>query len=457
MRSTDVLVVGSSAAGLVAATTARIVNGQHRVTVVRPEAVTLIPCGIPYTFAEVASTENDVLPSGKMFEEAGVELVIGRVTAIDLARRVCRLQDGDEIGWEKLVLATGSEPLPADWLPGADLENVYTVPKDKVYLDAMSADLANCRRVAVIGAGFIGVEISDELRKAGKEVVLVEKLPQILGAAFDVDVAARAEAILAQRGVTVRTATQVREILGEGRATGIRLDTDEVLPVDAVVLAIGYRPRSELALEAGLEVDSAGFIRVDEYMRTSAPGVFAVGDCAQKTDFVTRKPTPVMLAATACAEARTAGINLYKLSAVKTFSGTISIFSTALGDTGFGVAGLTEARARAEGFDIVVGSFEGMDRHPGGLAGAHKQLVKLIVGREAGVILGGEVVGGLSTGELTNMIGFIIQNRMNVYTVLTAQIGTHPLMTASPASYPLVKAAGHAVRQVMGLAAAGKP
>jgi len=155
-----------------------------------------------------------------------------------------------------------------------------------------------------------------------------------------------------------------------------------------------------------------------------------------------------MLASTACAEARIAGMNLYKLSAIKTFIGTISIFSTAIGNTGFGVAGITENQAKNEHFDFVTGSFEGIDRHPGTLKDTHKQYVKLVVGKETGVILGGAVYGGLSTGELTNTLGFIVQNKMTLNSLLTAQIGTHPLLTASPAGYPLIKAAENAATKM---------
>jgi len=207
---------------------------------------------------------------------------------------------------------------------------------------------------------------------------------------------------------------------------------------------MGYKPNSALAKGAGLPVSDKGFIKVDEYMRTPDSDVFAVGDCAENRDFVTRKPSPVMLASTACAEARIAGMNLFHLSAIKTFIGTISIFSTALGNTGFGVAGITEKQAKSENFDFVTGTFEGIDRHPGTLKDTHKQYVKLIVGKESGVILGGAVYGGLSTGELTNTIGIIVQNKMTLNSLLTAQIGTHPLLTASPAGYPLLKAAENA-------------
>ncbi len=205
---------------------------------------------------------------------------------------------------------------------------------------------------------------------------------------------------------------------------------------------MGYKPNVDLARDLDdITFNRDGFIKVDEYMRTDHPDVFAVGDCAEKRDFFTRKRSKAMLASIACAEARVAGMNLYKLSTLKTIGGTIAIFSTALNGTGFGAAGLTETIAREEGFDIIVGKFEGVDRHPGLLNNPHKQIVKLIAGRENGIILGGEVMGGSSAGELINIIGLIIQNKMNVNSLLTAQIGTHPMLTASPAAYPLIKAA----------------
>ncbi len=453
MKKTDVLVIGSSAAGLVAAITAKTVNPDKDITVIRKEEKTLVPCGIPYIFASVESSDNNILPSDKMFQGAGVNLTIGSVSSISRSDKKCILENGDEIAYDKLVIATGSTPSIPKWLKGANLNNVFTVPKNKVYLDEMQEKLQSCNKVITIGAGFIGVELSDELNKAGKEVTLVEKLPHILGLAFDEKIATRAATLLSERGVNIRTGIGVKEIVGDNKVSGVLLENGETLEADAVVLAMGCKPNSKLAQDAGLPISTNGFIKVDEYMRTEDSDIFAVGDCAEKRDFITRKPNSVMLASTACAEARTAGINLYKLSVVKTFTGTISIFSTAIGDTGFGVAGLNESRARAEGFDIITGEFEGMDKHPGTLPGTQKQLVKLIVSRESGIILGGEIVGGLSVGELTNTLGFIIQNRMDVNDILTSQIGTHPLLTASPAGYPLLKAAGDAAKKKMGLAA----
>jgi len=450
MINTNVLVIGSSAAGLVAATTGKRVYPDKKFTVVTRIPKTLIPCGIPYIFGSVGSSDMDILPAEKMFEAGGIDIVYDEVTKIDREACLAELSSGEKIKYEKLVLGTGSTPKKPAWLKGRDLENVFTVPKDKAYLDEMQKKLEGVKKVVAIGAGFIGVEISDELNKAGKEVTLIEKLPHILGLAFDEDISSRAEKLLKERGVKVMTGKSVKEIGGKNNKVDcVLLDNDEKIEAEAVILTLGYDPNVTLAKGSGLPLRESGFIRVDEYMRTDDSNIFAVGDCAEKRNFVTRKPSNIMLASTACAEARIAGMNLYRLCAIKTFSGTISIFSTAIGNTGFGVAGLTETEARTEGFDIVTGKFEGIDRHPGSLEDTHLQFVKLVVGKESGVILGGEVYGGLSAGELTNTIGIIIENRMPINALLTAQIGTHPLLTASPAGYPLMKAAEDASSQIM--------
>lgn len=441
MKKTDVLVIGGSAAGMVVSLTGKATYPEKSFTMIKKQKDVMVPCGIPYIFGTLDSSQLNIMPVDNMMEKAGVTSLVGEVVAIDKGAKSAKLANGDVIEYEKLVLATGSTPVVPKWLKGGNKKNVYTVPKDRIYLDEMKDKLAGCRRVVVIGAGFIGVEFSDEFAKQGHEVVLVEKLSHILALAFDPELSEKIEALLKDRGVKVMTGTGVTEIIGEDTVKGVKLENGEVIDADAVILSMGYLPNSRLAADSGIFVDESGFIAVDEYMRTHEPDVFAIGDCAQKRDFVTRRRVPTMLASTACAEARIAGMNLYSLNTVKTFSGTIAIYATAIGDTGFGTAGLTEAAARAENIEVLTGLFEGIDRHPGTLPGAHKQAVKLIAACNSGVIIGGEVLGGLSAGELTNVIGMIIQNRMTINSLLITQIGTHPLLTASPAAYPLIKAA----------------
>ncbi len=443
----DVVVIGGSAAGIVAAITGKANYPDKDFILIREENKVVVPCGIPYIFGSLESSEKNMISDG-VLTNAGIGLKVGRAVEIDRDNKTCKTDDGTEIKFDKLVLATGSVPRVPGWLKGANLENVFTIPKNKEYLDEMMKKLENCNRVVTVGGGFIGVEFSDELNKKGKEITIVEILPHILGIAFDEEIASIAEEKLKSRGINIITGVGVKEILGDEKVDGVLLENGEKLEADAVVLSMGYMPNTKLARDSGIDVNEKGFIKVDEYMRTANPDIFAVGDCAEKRDFITRKVSGVMLASTACAEARTAGMNLYKLSTVKIFNGTIAIFSTAIGNTGFGAAGLTEKMARREGFDIVTGAFEGVDKHPGTMPDAHKQLVKLIVARESGVIIGGEVVGGHSAGEITNLLGLAIQNKMTVNDIMTAQIGTHPMLTAPPTAYPVIKAAEVVARKM---------
>ena len=440
MEKTNVLVVGGSASGIVAATMGKSFHPDKDFLLVRKEKQVVVPCGIPYIFGSLESSDQN-LAADAALTNAGVRIKVDEVVSINQENKVCKTADGTEIGYEKLVLALGSTPRVPKWLKGANLEKVFTIPKDKEYLDGVLASLESCKKVIVIGGGFIGVEVGDELNKAGKDVTIVEILSHVLEAAFDEELAVRAEEILESRGVKVRTGDGVKEIIGDKEVTAVLLSSDEKLEADAVILAMGYLPNADLAEKSGLKITEMGFIKVDEYMRTDNHDIFAIGDCAEKKSFITRTRRNIMLASTACAEARVAAVNLYRLSAVRSFGGTIAIYSTVIGDTAFGVAGVTESLAKERGFTITTGTFEGVDKHPGTLPGTHKQVVKLIVAQESGVIIGGQVMGGSSTGELTNIIGLAIENRMTVNSILLAQIGTHPLLTAPPTAYPLIKAA----------------
>ncbi|MBK8881609.1 MAG: FAD-dependent oxidoreductase [Bacteroidales bacterium] len=441
MKTTDVLIIGGSAAGMVAALTRKSSWPKKSFILVKKQKEMMVPCGIPYIFGTLDCTDQNIMPVDAMLVKSGIESLVDEVISINKQDKVVTLASGETIKYVKLVIATGSTPVKPRWLVGGDKDNVFVIPKDKIYLDEMKSKLSSCKKIVVIGAGFIGVEFSDELLKHGHEVTLVEKLPDILSLAFDIELSKKIAELLTIRGINIITGNGIKEILGKTKVEGVKLENGDFIDSDAVILTVGYKPNSKLARESEIYVDESGFIAVDEYMRTHEKDIFAIGDCAQKRDFVTRSRVSTMLASTACAEARIAGMNLFNLNVVKTFSGTIAIYSTAIGDTGFGTAGVTEARAKEEGIDSITGTFEGMDRHPGNLPDAHRQLVKLIAARQSGVIIGGEVIGGLSAGELTNVIGLAIQNRMSVNSLLTSQIGTHPCLTASPAGYPLIKAA----------------
>lgn len=441
MKNTDVLIIGGSAAGMVAAISGKTSWSDKSFTLVKKQKDVMVPCGIPYIFGTLDSSQQNIMPVDNMLSKASIESLVNEVVSIDKESKTVTLDDGNQIGYDKLIIATGSTPVKPKWLRGADLDNVFVIPKDRSYLDEMKEKISGLKKIVVIGAGFIGVEFSDELNKQGHDVTLIEKEPNILCRAFDEEIAGRIAEILASRGAQIITGNGISEVIGDSKVKNVKLENGDIIDADAVILSMGYMPNTKLARDSEIYVDESGFIAVDEYMRTHEKDIFAVGDCAQKRDFITRKRIPTMLASTACAEARVAGMNLFNIHVVKTFSGTIGIYSTAIGKYGFGTAGITESRANEEGISVVTGFFEGVDHHPGNLPETHKQMVKLIVAKYSGVVIGGEVIGGASAGELTNVIGLIIQNKMSVNSLLISQIGTHPCLTASPAGYPIVKAA----------------
>jgi len=437
---TDILIIGGSAAGLVSAMTAKSAHPEKNVTLIRREEKVMIPCGIPYIFGTVGTSDKNILPDAGL-EKLGVNIIVDEVLTVNKDEKSCKTKKGETLFYDKLIFATGSEPMVMKFISGHDKENVFTIPKNKVYLDVLQQKLDEANKIIVIGAGFIGVEVSDELKKKGKDITLIELLPNIMATAFDPEFSEIAEKALAERGVKVMTGIAVKEITGDKSVNGVVLNDGTKLEADAVIMSCGYKPNTDLAKEAGLLLNEYGFIQVDRYMRTNIENIYAIGDCAEKREFSTGKLSKIMLASTACAEARVAALNLYELSTVNTFRGTIGIYSTNIGNTSYGVAGLTESMARAEKFDIITGSFTGVDRHPGCLEDATQQIVKLIIQKKSGAVLGGEVYGGKSVGELINVIGFAIQADMTINDLLVAQIGTQPMLTASPAAYPLIKAA----------------
>jgi len=317
---------------------------------------------------------------------------------------------------------------------------VFTVQKDVDFLRHLSSRLDESRDLVIIGGGFIGMEMADECRKRGNiSVTVVEMLPHCLFIAFDKELCERAEGVLTDAGVRVMTNTRAKEIVGNGKAEGVVLENGETVKADIVIFGIGTRPNVELAKQAGIEIGPLGAIEVDRYMRTSNPDIFAVGDCAEKTSFFSGQPSPLRLASIATSEARIGAANLFEIR--RENPGVIGVFSTKINELAMGIAGMGEKAAHDAGMECVVGYAETVDRHPGGMPGAHPARLKLIFHKYSGALIGGQVCCGDSIGEMANLIAALVQTRMHADQIAVFQMGTHPALTASPIAYQLVNAA----------------
>ncbi|RLE51558.1 MAG: pyridine nucleotide-disulfide oxidoreductase [Candidatus Methanomethylicota archaeon] len=445
MSTYDIVIVGGGPAGFVTALTAKRMYPDKKVCLIRKVCKAPIPCGIPYIFGTLRAVEKNIIPDAPLLN-AGVEIVIDEVASLMLKDKKLKTRRGVEISFDKLVLATGSKPAVPK-IEGVDLDGVFFMRKDVNYLNRLLSSVNKARNIVIVGGGFIGVELADELSKLNKNVTIVELLPHCLMLTFDEEFCTIAEKKLRSLGVNIITNARVTRIKGEEVVKSVELSDGRELPADLVIVAVGARPNSDLARESGLKIGAYGGVVVDDFMRTSEPDVFAVGDCAEKYSFFTGRPVPIMLASIATAEARVAAASLYGPRLTRGITKVVGIFSTAIRDLALGAAGLTEKMARREGFDIIVGKFQTVDRHPGALPGASKLTVKLVFSRD-GIIMGGEVAGGVSVGEITNIIGLAIQNRMTASELATMQFGTHPLLTAAPTVYPIVMSAFDALHKM---------
>ena len=442
MKKADIVIVGGNVAGPVAGITVRRHYKDASILLIRKEKRVMVVCGIPYIFGTVGSPDKNIIPDA-LLSNNGIDFIVDEASSVDRAAKTLTTSGGETVGYEKLILAIGSLPLRPP-IPGIELENVFLVWKDADYLAGMQQVLGKAKEIVVIGGGFIGAEMADECKKIGDvNVTMVEILPHCLLLAVDEEFCILAENKLAERGIKIITNNGVRAILGDGKVNSVELQDGEKLKADAVIVGIGAVPNTELAKKMDLKIGEQRGIWVDEYMRTSDEHIFACGDCAEKFSFFTKKPSGLRLASIATIEARIAGANVFELK--RKNIGVIGVFSTAFGDFALSTSGLTEKAAREAGFDISIGEAQAPDKHPASMPNAKDLKIKLIFDKKTAKLIGGEISGGVTTGEMANIIAAAIQNEMTADQVTTFQMGTHPALTSSPIIYPIVNAAEQAL------------
>jgi len=430
-KSTDVFCIGASAAAGAAAVASRRWYPEKKVTCVRNVSYTVVPCGIPYIYGYLGgSVEKNKIPD-ELLTGKGIELLTDNVIDVDIRGKVVKLEGGDEYSYEKLVFGTGSHPFVPP-IGGLDLKNVFTVKKDPKYLEEIGKALEGANDVVVIGGGFIGVEMAEQIKMKGiPNVTIVELLPHCLLLACEEEMAIRAEEELRKLGVNIILNASAKNIVGNGKAEAVELSTGQKVKADVVIIGIGAAAEVDLAEKVGLKVDRKMGIIVDRYMRTSEKDVFACGDCATKPSFITGNIVPIRLASVACSEGIIAGSNLYKLN--RQTLGAVGAFATKIGNLCIGAAGLSTKMCKDNGIDYYTGEIQAPDRHPAGLPGCTMNMkVKLIFRKSDNKIIGGHVAGGMGAADMANIISVAIQSGLTSDELAVRQIATHPLLTGSP-------------------------
>ncbi|MDZ7740493.1 MAG: FAD-dependent oxidoreductase [Bacteroidota bacterium] len=449
MKKYDVIIIGAGPAGIITGTTAIKKNPDKSMLMIREEENGLVPCGIPYIFHRLGDLDKNKM-GPKPFVDAGGEVITDAVKKVNTEKKTVQTESGKEFRYQKLVFATGSIPVVPTFIPGYDFDNVFYIKKSYNYIKQFIRLLRDKKRIIIVGGGFIGAEVAEQFAlEPNKKVSLVEMEDFCFIKAFSSELSEIATEELRKAHVDVYTSTRVNSVNGKGRTVEkVELSNGKSLDADAVIMAIGYKPNTELAREAGLDLNRMSAIIVDNYERTSIKDVCAVGDCSQTIGFLTGTLDNIMLASTATAEARVLGHNLFGIKLKKCFTGTLAVFSTEINGLAMAAAGLNENNAKEANVEFLSAKFTDVDRHPGTFEDTMPLTVKLYVSPSDGSILGGEVWGGKSSGEIINTISLAIQKGVTIYELISYQIGTHPLLTAAPTKAVLIKAAEMAISKL---------
>ncbi len=450
MKNFDVIIIGAGPAGIVTGVTVKKQHSDKSVLIITEEEKGLIPCGIPYIFHDLDSVEKNMMGL-KPFKDLGGEVMVDPVSEVNIKEKTVSLKSGSTYQYDKLVFATGSTPVIAKFIRGYDLKNVFYIKKSYNYIHSLSEELKDKKNVIIIGGGFIGAEVAEQLSfHHDKNITLIESEKYCFSKAFSEELSKIATEQLEKTATNIRTSSLVEEIIGGSDACveKVILKGGEEIAADAVIISVGYKPNSELAEKAGLPLNIMGAIKVDSYERTSVNDVSAVGDCSQTIGFLTGRSDQIMLASTATAEARVLGYNLFVVKIKKLFSGTLGIFSTKINGLAMAAAGIDERSASEANIDFLCSKFTDVDRHPGTIPGTSPITVKLYFSPSDGTVLGGEAWGSDAAGELINIIGLIIQKSITIYELVSFQIGTHPLLTSAPTKPLIIKAAEAAISMI---------
>jgi NADPH-dependent 2,4-dienoyl-CoA reductase/sulfur reductase-like enzyme len=398
------VVIGGVAAGMSAATRARRIDPHLEITVLeKGPVVSYGACGLPY-FVEgrVQEPGQLIVYTPEYFrKERHIDVRTGaRVVSISHSRREVMIESGGRVRYDHLVIATGGR-CDSLGIAGAQAPHVFTLHTlDDAGRMRQFLREKQPKRAVVIGAGYIGVEAADALRRNGLRVTVLERSQNVL-LRHDPQFTAAVRKQLEDHGVELRCGVEVR---------GIEPDRVGDVPADMVVISAGFKPNVELAAEAGVELGRTGAIRTDEHMETNLRGVYAAGDCAEVMHIVTGRPTYIPLGTSANKAGRVAGAN--SAGARERFPGVVGTSIVGIFGMGFATTGLSVEHARTAGFSPVAARIEAQGR-PRYFQGK-KTTVELIADRKTRRLLGGSVVGEEDAAGRINVIATALQTGMRV-------------------------------------------
>ncbi len=438
-RKNRIVVVGGSAAGPKAAAKARRMDSEAEVILIQKDPeLSMASCGYPYYVGGFFDDRNMLLstPTGVtrdpvfyMNAKAIEARTSTEVTRIDSAAhtldyRNLLTQEEGSLEYDKLILATGAVPrMPP--VPGTDLKGITTLQsmRDADYLRKVR-DEGIIKKAVVVGGGLIGIETCEALHLAGIQITVVELLPQLL-TFLDWQLAKLVENHVKSKGADVITGSRVAAFLGEdGRLAGVKLDSGTELPCELAVIAVGVIPNVRLARDTGVTIGETGGITVNEYLQTSDPDIYAVGDCIETVNRITGRKVLAPYGDLANLQGRVAGENAASDNTI-TFPGTIQTGICKVFDFSAGSTGLSEHAARNLGYEDIVSVVNASPDKPGFMNG-QLLITKMVADRKSGKILGAQCVGPGNVGKQVAQWAMAIQGDLTVEDLVNSDLPYAP-------------------------------
>lgn len=445
-----VLIVGGVAGGASAAARLRRLDEQAEIVLLERGAhISFANCGLPYYIGgEIQQQAALTLQTPQSFNRRfNIDVrVLNEAVELDTQRKCVRvrdLRDGSEYqeSYDELILSPGAAPLVPP-LKGVEDERVFTLRNipDSVRIKNHIVQ-AKPTSAAVIGGGYIGVEMAENLKKAGLDVTIVEMADHLI-APLDVDMAAEVHRYIQDKGVKLMLKNGVQAIEPAEKGLKLRLSRGE-LRADMVILSVGVKPDTMLARQAGLKTNERGAILVDEHMRTSAEHVYAVGDAVEIQDFVTGKAGYVPLAGPANKQGRIAADNICGIPS--RYKGTQGSSVLKIFDMTVAMTGINERAAQAAWLDYDK-SFTFSQSHASYYPGAHGMSIKTLYEKGSGRILGAQIVGFDGVDKRIDVLATAIRARMTAFDLTELELSYAPPFGS--AKDP-VNFAGYAIENIL--------
>ena len=400
------VIIGGGAAGISAASTIKGLAPDSSLKLFTEfEDVAYSPCGIPFVHGkEIPDFKNLFLQTAEHYEEIGININYNtRVTGINIEKKVV-LVGADEYPWDRLVIATGFEYTEPD-IPGIGLEGVHYV---KNIRRAMEFDkvLDTIKKIVVIGATPLGIEMAGNLANRGLETHLVDEGGWLMSEVADPDIMEPVQESIEEMGATMHFATKVNEIKGEnGKVKSIATSEGEI-ECEVVIIASHKKPNNSITREAGVKLGSTGGVLVDDHMRTSVDGVYAAGDCAEVVHGVTEIPIQGLSGSHAYSQGRIAGANAAGDN--RAYDPVYVPWGMVGGKVQIGGVSLGETLHKALGIPHIVAFSQGISRaryYPG----VTRMRVKLIADPETHKVMGAQMAGGEGIKERADFLAFSIK------------------------------------------------